>query len=600
MELGLTNWDYLSFGSFFVVLSIIGFWAGRKERTSPDEYFLAGRKLPWYVVGGSFIASNISSEHFVGMIGAAVIYGQCVSLFCWGNIGSFSFLIWLFIPFLLASRVFTVPEFIERRFNVGLRQMFALVTVVSNVVAFLAAVLYGGALAIQKLFGSELAALTDRLMSFWPSALTVCSVSPQQAQLWVAIVILAVVAGAWAIYGGLSSVAWTDLFTVVVMVCGGLVVTLLGLKALAGESGSVIDGWNTMIECNRAEEGVWAEAVRKTAPQIISDEHYDRLSVYQPSTHQVVPWIHVVFGVLSISIWYNVLNQFMIQRVLGAKDAYHARMGIVFAGFAQILMPLLVVVPGMIFFAMHPQILLLPWEEVRPEADKTFVHMVQTLVPVGVRGLVLAALFGAIQSTINSVLNSTATIVTLDFYKRLIHPSASGDRLVRVGIITSVVVLVVAIVLAGFVGRFGSLFVYIQTLYAFFAPPFAAIFLLGILWRRINSAGATTAVLAGFAFGIAIKLFVHYVPSHPAWLEPFGNQAAINWSFCVVVCIAVSLVTTRPPAEKITDQLIVNWKKLNIFDNLGEHWYGNVAVWWGVFAVLIVILIAMFSPLMLS
>lgn len=155
-SLGFHFLDYLAFGAFFVVLSVIGYWAGRRERSNPDEYFLAGRKLPWYVVGGSFIASNISSEHFIGMIGAAFIYGQCVAMSCWGNVNSFTFLIWLFIPFLLASKVFTIPEFLQRRFNSTLRQLFAFATVLSNVVAFLAAVLYGGGLALNKLFGWDL------------------------------------------------------------------------------------------------------------------------------------------------------------------------------------------------------------------------------------------------------------------------------------------------------------------------------------------------------------------------------------------------------------------------------------------------------------
>lgn len=196
LPLGLL--DYLGFASFFVALSIIGYVKGRKEQASSQEYFLAGRKLPWYVVGCSFIASNISSEHFIGMIGASFIYGTCICVFSWANIGAYSFLIWLFIPFLLASRVFTIPEFLEKRFTPGMRQFFAIVTVISNVVAFLAAVLYGGALALQSLFG-------------WP--------------FWPALIGLAIVAGAWAIYGGLSSVAWTDFFTVIVVCAVGSLAT---------------------------------------------------------------------------------------------------------------------------------------------------------------------------------------------------------------------------------------------------------------------------------------------------------------------------------------------------------------------------------------
>jgi len=566
----LTFWDYLAFGAFFVVLSAIGYWAGRRERSNPSDYFLAGRKLPWYVVGGSFIASNISSEHFIGMIGAAFIYGQCVAMSCWGNVLSFSFLIWLFIPFLLASKVFTIPEFLERRFNSTLRQFFAFVTVISNVVAFLAAVLYGGGLALNKLFGWDL---------------------------WFAIILLGVVAGTWAIYGGLSSVAWTDLFTVIVMILGGVLVTILGLQMLAGDSGSPVEGFRVMIERNHASEGVWREAVERTADSIVHADQYNRLSVIQPVTHRLQPWTNLLFGVFTVSIWYNVLNQFMIQRVLGAKNAYHARMGIVLAGFTQVFLPTIIVIPGLILFAMHPEVLLLPWKEIPREADQTFISLVQALVPVGLRGLVLAGLFGAIQSTVNSVLNSTATIVTLDIYKQLFRPNASSRHLVTVGIAASVIVLLVAIVLAGFIGRLGeSLFVYIQTLYAFFAPPFSAVFLLGILWRRINATGASVAVFSGFALGIAIKVYVGVVPSPPAWLMPYANQAAVNWVFCVLVCVAVSLATPRPSAERVTDQLILNWKMLNIFGGLGTRWYNSVVTWWCLFVLLVVTLVVVFSP----
>src|SRR6056297_1403502 len=210
--------DYLAIGVFFAMLSVVGYWAGRGEQASSTEYFLAGKKLPWYVVGGSFIASNISSDHFIGMIGSAVVFGISVSMLEWGNVITFSLLIWFFIPFLLSAKVFTTPEYLERRFNATLRQIFAIVTVISNVVAFLAAVLYGGALALASLFG-------------WDP--------------WFAVIALGIVSGIWAIYGGLSSVAWTDLLTVVVMIVGGLTVTILGLDALAGEGGSLVDGFRT-------------------------------------------------------------------------------------------------------------------------------------------------------------------------------------------------------------------------------------------------------------------------------------------------------------------------------------------------------------------
>lgn len=568
--------DYLAIGIFFAMLSIVGYWAGRGEQASSTEYFLAGKKLPWYVVGGSFIASNISSDHFIGMIGSAVVFGISVSMLEWGNVITFSLLIWFFIPFLLSAKVFTTPEYLERRFNPTLRQIFAVVTVISNVVAFLAAVLYGGALALASLFG-------------WDP--------------WFAVIALGIVSGIWAIYGGLSSVAWTDLLTVLVMIVGGLTVTILGLDALAGEGGSLIDGFRIMIQRNQATQGAWAEAVSVNTNHLAGADadSYDRLSLFQGVTHPIVPTISLLPFIFSVSVWYNVLNQFMIQRVLGARSEYDARMGIVFAGWIKVILPMITVLPGMVLFALHPEILLGPWEQVKPEADKGYVLLIQSLVPVGLRGLLLAALFGAIQSTVNSVLNSTSTIVTLDIYQRMFRPNASDQDLVRVGVISSVVILAVSIVLGGFVGRLGgSLFEYIQSLYAFFAPPFAAVFVLGILWKRINGAGALTTVILGFALGIAIKLYLSFAAAPPLWLVPYANQASINWFFCLAVCTGVSLSTSPPRAEQVSDQLTFNWRKMNLLNDLGDRWYTNVVTWWGLFLITILALFVVFSGFVLN
>ena len=350
--------DYVVIVGYFAVLSVVGFLAGRGEQASSREYFLAGKKLPWYVVGGSLIASNISSDHFIGMIGSAVVFGICVSMMEWGNLFTFSLLIWFFIPFLLSAKVFTTPEYLELRFNSALRQIFAVATILSNVAAFLAAVLYGGGLALASLFGWDL---------------------------WFSVITLGMVSGIWAIYGGLSSVAWTDLLTVAVMILGGMMVTVLGLHALAGDGGSLVDGFRVMIERNQANHGAWAEAVNANTTHLAGGtaESYDRLSLFQRVTHPIVPAISFLPMVFSVGLWYNVLNQFMIQRVLGARSEYDARMGIVFAGWIKVIMPLIVVLPGLVLFGLNPEILLSPWEQVKPSADKGYVQLVQSLVPVG-------------------------------------------------------------------------------------------------------------------------------------------------------------------------------------------------------------------------
>jgi SSS family solute:Na+ symporter len=385
----------------------------------------------------------------------------------------------------------------------------------------------------------------------------------------------------------------------VVMVAGGLLVTILGLYALSGDSGSLVEGFKVMIERNRAKEGVWADVVSQNAQYLAHSDTYDRLSVVQPLTHEVVPWPSLIFAIFTVSIWYNVLNQTMIQRVLGARDAYHARMGIVFAGFLKIVMPAIVVLPGLILFALKPEILKLPWGQVQAEADRGYVAMLQTLVPAGLRGIFLAALFGAIQSTVTSVLNSTATVFTLDFYKRYLFPGASEKSLVRMGMASTVAILAIAIGLAGHIPSFGQgLFVYIQSLYYFFGPPFSAIFMLGILSRRVNKEGATLAVFAGFALGILMKVYAT-IPGHAAWLEPYAMQAIVNWLFCIVVCLAVSALTPAPAPEQITDQLTLNWRRLNIFGDLGSHWYTSVVTWWALFALIMLSLLFVFSGLVL-
>ena len=571
-EFGLHYWDYLAIGLFFVILSIIGYLAGRGEQANAEEYFLAGKKLPWYVVGGSFIASNISSDQFIGMVGAAMVYGICVSLYEWANVATFSILIWFFVPFLLGAKVFTTPEYLEKRFSPAVRTVFALVTIISNVIAFLAAILYGGALALHELFGWEL----------WPS-----------------IIGLGIVAGIWAIYGGLSSVAWTDLFTVAVMLVGGVIVTVLGVQSLAPDGGGLIEGFSVMLERNAATSGQWAEAVQSNTKDLAGTDSYNRLSVIQPVTHPMTPGWGMIGLLLSVSLWYNVLNQFMIQRVLGAKDMYHARMGIVFAGWLKVILPVIVIVPGLVLFAKHPDLLLLePWGEVKPAADKGYVKLIQDLVPIGLRGLFLAALFGAIQSTVNSVLNSTSTIITFDVYRRLFRPQCSDRQLVRVGVIASVLVLAVAIFIGGFIDVLGGgLFEYVISLYVLFAPPFAAVFLLGILWRRVTAPAALATIVVGMAAGLGLKIFLKSDADYPLWLASFPNQASILYLISMTTCVIVTFLTRPPKPEQVTDQLCMNWKKLNIFGSLGDRWYKSVVFWWLAYSVVIVLLMLIFSGL---
>lgn len=571
VDFQLAFWDYAVVIFYILLISFIGLFSGRKKKKSSSDYFLAGNSLPWYVIGSSFTAANISVEHFIGVVGAAFIYGICIAMSEWANVLSFTLLIWIFIPFLMASKVFSIPEFLEKRFNGTIRQIFAIVTLATNIFAFLAAVLYGGGIILQKMFGIDLL---------------------------LAILLISAISGVWTTYGGLKSLAWMDLLTIIVMVVGGFAVTIFGLLYLSGDSNSIIEGFKIMLERNRAERGIWQQVMQNNIPNIMDTSltSYDRLSVIQPISHKVTPWPNLILGVFTISIWYNCLNQFMIQRVLAAKSSYHARMGIVFAGYLKILIPLIIVVPGLILFALYPEVLSLEWNAVKPEADKGYIHLIQLLIPVGIKGVVLAVLVGAIQSTISSVLNSTSTVFTMDIYKRNFKKHASEDHYVKIGRWTSVIVLFISIGISFLIAKSSSsLFVYTHTLYAFFAPPFSAVFVLGILFRRMNGKGALTAVIAGFILSILLKIYVELSPAPLSWLVPYNMQAIVVWFFCVIVCVAVSIQTKPPHPDQVSDLLTINWKKLNLFHDLGDRWYKNVILWWGLFVLIVVCLAIYFS-----
>jgi len=557
--------DITVFVSYFIVLVGIGLYVGRKGSATSSDYFLAGRSLPWYVVGTSFIGSNISTEHFIGMVGAAYLYGICVAQWEWGNIFSFSVLIWFFIPFLLASRVFTAPEFLEKRYNSTCRLLFAIFTVVANITAFLAAVLYAAALGLQQMFGWDI---------------------------WIGAIVMAVSAGSYAIYGGLRSVAWTDLFQTVVMVSGGILVTILGLQALGAGEG-IAAGWNEMISRNLGEGIAWKAAISEMGRNIVgSEEPYRRLSIFQPMSHPLVPWITIFTSWLSISIWYNCMNQFMVQRVLAAKDDWHARMGIVLAMALKVFLPFIIVLPGLIYFAMEPGI------TDQKTIDQTYPVLISLLVHAGMSGLLLAALFGAIQSTIDSVLNSTSTIITLDLYKKFLRPDAGEASLAHLGKWISAVVLAVAVVMAPFIGKLGQgVFVYVQNLYAHFAPPFAAIFLVGILWRRATGKAAVTTIACGMVFSVALEYVVFPFYSLPI---AFTLRSFVVWAFCVAIHIGVSLVTAPPAPQKVTADLVVDWQKLQIFGNLGGPWFRNLLFWYFMAATGLVACYIAFSGLFLK
>lgn len=592
--------DYFAFFGYFVFLSLIGYFAGRKKKKDAADYFLAGKSLPWYIVGSSYIAANISTEHFIGMIGAAVIYGICVATQEWSTVIAFSFLIWIFIPFLLSSKVYTAPEFLERRFSSRLRFIFALITILANIFAFMGPVIYGGGLILVEFFGM------DKVL---------------------AAVVIGIAAGVWAIWGGLKSVAFMDLLTISIMILGGLTVTFLGLNHLGGESGGIFAGFAEMIRVNLGEAGWAREWLSEHVPNILkgarAGDEYSRLSVLQPLDHYTNPWTHWIFSFFYIGLWYTAINQHMIQKVFAAKNMYHARMGMVFASFLKLLLPFIVVVPGLIFFAMKPDFLFSGnWGQISDATNKTYILMIKDLVPVFFSGILLAALFGAIQSTVSSVLNSTSTVFTIDFYKEYIRKNAGSREEIMVGKITGSIVLALSIgfaILLATAERV-NLFVLIQALYTFIAPPFSVIFLLGMLWRKVSGKDAFITVLASFGLALVLKyldlgvfgqdpagislainrFFHHWLGNEGALrfagiVSPFAMQGLIVWAFGMIVCTISTFLTGNPDPKQVTDGLTMNWKKINIGGELGDKWYNSVTLWWALSFAIMVLFIVIFG-----
>jgi SSS family solute:Na+ symporter len=561
--------DYVEFFVFLAVLCVIGVWSGRGERGSSASYFLAGRKLPWYVVGGSYVAANVSTEHFIGLVGASYILGVAPALAQWQTSLVEIVIVFLFVPFLIRARVTTVPEYLAKRFGPGVRQAFALLTIFANITIFMAAVMYAGGLALSGFFG-------------WPL-------------LW-CIVGTGVFAGGWAVYGGLNTVAWTGVFTAVVKIGGVGLLTVLALKAMT-PGGGIIEGFRDVIAHNRADSGIWHQALMASSPHLTEYGIYNRLTVFQPPDHPLVPWTGTFFSLLAVGVWYGVMNQFIVQRVLGARDIWHARMGMLMAGYAKLLLPLIIVLPGMILFSRHPEFMLGPWKDAQHRADGGFVVLVREFLPEGLRGLLLAVLICAVQATVSSVVNATAAILTLDIYVPLIRPGATEKQKVRFGIWASIAAIAAGIAMAIVVSRQNAgVYQYMQTINAFVAPPFAAILWVGLMWRRTNGAGAMAAIVGGFACAVAIKV-AGYVWVMPGWYYSFGNQAPVCLAVSAFLCVAGTLLhpAHTPGTEK---HPITFWNSHEtLAAGLGHRWHTSVIAWASLLLILTLSAMLIFSQL---
>ena len=526
----LNGLDFAIFAIYMLLSMVIGFWAGRHGRSNAKEYFLGAKGLPWYVVGTSMIAAVISSDHFIAQVGAGYSQGLVIAAFGWNAWIVYTLLIWIFLPYYMRTGLYTMPEFLERRYNSACRYIFAGFLLLGYVASLIAGPLFAGGVALESMLGLDI---------FW------------------GIVVLGLLTGAYTIYGGLRAAAWTDFMQMTVLLGGGVLVPVLGLMKVGGLG-------------------------------VLVHEFPGKFQIFHSPRHELFPFTGVFTSFLSVGIWYNCTSQHLVQRCLGAKDEWHARVGVVTAGFLHVLTPALFVLPGIIAYKMFPHL-------ERP--DSAYLMLIRTLIPAGVRGLILAAMAAALMSHVSSMLNSTSTILTMDVYQKLWRPGASQHQLVRAGQWSGIVVLLGSIAIALYYSTLkGSfLFIIIQDVFAYIAPPFAVIFTLGILWRRATGKAALATICLGFPFTLLLQ-FVLF--ARLPWLHPYSNylhRALISWVFCMIVMIATSLATAAPAREKV-DGII--WSpRYSLLPQKLQAIYGgwkDFRIWWLIFVIVVLIIYGFF------
>jgi len=506
--------NLLEIGTFILYLAaviFVGFSAGRKGKQSTSDFFLAGRRLPWFVIGFSLIASSISSEQFIGEVGWAYRYGMAVSNWEWLVWPAQGLLLFFFLPVYLHNKIFTIPEYLTRRFGRLAGSTFALVCMAQYLVINLPLVLYSGAFVLNKIFNMNM------VLAIW---------------------ILVLAAGSYTIFGGMSAVAWVDLLNGLILIIGGLAVFIIGVFAVDGGLPAVIGSG-------------------------------ERAHLMLPADHPELPWTGMLAVALVMSGYYYSTNQFMTQRCLSARSVWDGKMGVILAGFLAIPLALSVTWPGMIAYALNPHL---------AEADTAYPYLISTLIPVGFRGLVFAMLIGAIMSTLDSLVNSTSSLLTLDIYKGHINKQASDRHLVIFAQISGGFILLFSALWAPMVGRFSSIFAYAQECWALMLAPVMAVFVLAIFWKRMSRRAAISVLF--FAFPMLLIVFLRQFTGIMAHINIFNLSALI---FLISLLLAVCMSLLRPDPENNIDSNTL-WHpdllKLPAAERVGRFpWWKSIEFW---------------------
>ena len=530
--------DFLIFAIYMCVSVGLGFWVARKGKNTAQGYFLGNKTIPWFVIGSSMVAADISSEQFISNVGAAYKHGIVVAAGDWNAWIIYSLLIFIFLPYYVRTGVYTMPEFLERRYNAACRYIFAVASIFGFVAAINAGALYSGGRMLDSFLGDDL----NKVLP------TFTVLGNEVSPVVVYIFFFAFTTGIYTIYGGLKSAAWTDFLQIIILLVAGFLVPILALQHAGDLTG-------------------------------FAQEHPEHFQVFKPPTHKPFPVTGLFTGFLSVGIWYSCTSQHMVQRVLAAKDEWHARVGVVLAGFLHVIMPFFFIVPGIIALKMFPTI---------SHPDQAYLVLIKQLVPTGLKGLLLAGMGAALMGHVATVLNSASTIVTIDLYKNLVNRNATEEQQVRIGRWSGAIILIASVWIAvGFTHSSETLFDNIQTVLFFIAPPFAVVFTLGILWRRANSIAAVTTMIVGFLCSTILywNFGTEEKPHH--LLDPyntFNHRALATWIVSMITMFIVSAITPAPPEEKIRG-IIWNKSFLQLPPDVSAKYRGlkDWRIWWALF-----------------
>ena len=503
----LETLDWFVLGAYFFALILVAVWVVIQKNKNTEDYFLAGRNVGWFVIGASIFASNIGSEHVVGLAGTGFESGAPMAhyeLHAWIVL----LLGWLFLPFYIRSGAFTMPEFLEKRFDSRSRWFLSLFSLVAYVLTKVSVTIYAGGIVVSELLG----------IPFWYGAIGVV-----------------VFTGAYTVIGGMKAVIYTETLQAIVLILGSIIITYLGLQEVGG----------------------WSEL-----RNIVIAESSDHFNMWRPMTDPDFPWTGLLFGGTIVGIWYWCTDQYIVQRTLAANNIKIGRRGAIFGAYLKLLPIFIFLIPGIIAFALSikdPAVFSIE------KADRAFPMLVKTLLPVGLKGLVAGGLMAALMSSLASVFNSCSTIFTIDIYKKL-RPLESEKKLLNIGKIATTVIVILGIVWIPIMEKIGGgvMYQYLQNVQSYIAPPVTAVFLLGIIWKRVNAEAAITTLLAGLILLIVrLGSEIYYQPMIASGqvidnfmfvfaTVNFSHMAILMFIFSIVLCITVSILTSPPNYSKIS------------------------------------------------